>query len=393
MPPAAGAPSVTKKITLDGQVYASPIVVRGRVVVATENDSVYAVDNGTVTWRRHLGSPAHSSELPCGNINPLGITGTPTYYAGYVYVVAEFGGPPRHVLYSIRLSNGTVAWHKSVDLAGVETKAMQERGALTIAGGRVWVPFGGLAGDCGGYKGRVVGVALNGKGSAISYTVPTPREGGIWTPPGPSYDGKYLYVAVGNGEIGTSGGGYDRSDSVLKLNTSAHLAQSFSPSTWRVDNDGDLDLGSQGPTIVGKYVLTDGKRGTAYVLDRANLGGIGHQVSARSLCKSFGGTAVIGTRVYVPCTDGVRGIRVDGTGHIQVLWQASSSITGSPVIGGGRVWTLDTGSGQLHALDPASGADRGSVSVGAVTRFATPAAYARNLYVPTLTGLTIVSTS
>ena len=35
---------------------------------------------------------------------------------------------------------------------------MQERGALTVSGGRVWVPFGGLAGDCGGYKGRVVGV-------------------------------------------------------------------------------------------------------------------------------------------------------------------------------------------------------------------------------------------
>ena len=252
MPPAAGTPSVTKKITLDGQVYASPIVVRGRIVVATENDSVYAIDNGTVTWRRQLGSPAHSSELPCGNINPLGITGTPTYYAGYVYVVAEFGSAPRHVLYSIRLSDGTVAWHKSVDLPGVETKAMQERGALTVAGGRVWVPFGGLAGDCGGYKGRVVGVALNGKGSAISYTVPTPREGGIWTPPGPSYDGTYLYVAVGNGEIGTSGGGYDHSDSVLKLSTSAHLVQSFSPSTWRADNDADLDLGSQGPTIVGK---------------------------------------------------------------------------------------------------------------------------------------------
>ena len=82
---------------------------------------------------------------------------------------------------------------------------------------------------------------------------------------------------------------------------------------------------------------------------------------------------MIGTRVYVPCTDGVRGVRVDGTGHIQVLWQASSSITGSPVIGGGRVWTLDPGSGELHALDPASGADRGSVSVGAVSRFATPA--------------------
>src|SRR4051794_35190349 len=69
MPTAAGPPSVAKKIGLDGQVYASPIVIRGRVVVATENDSVYAIDNGTIAWRRHLGAPAQAGELPCGNIH------------------------------------------------------------------------------------------------------------------------------------------------------------------------------------------------------------------------------------------------------------------------------------------------------------------------------------
>jgi hypothetical protein len=33
------------------------------------------------------------------------------------------------------------------------------------------------------------------------------------------------------------------------------------------------------------------------------------------------------------------------------------------------------------------------VSVGAVTRFATPAIFGRNVYVPTTTGLTVVATS
>jgi outer membrane protein assembly factor BamB len=66
---------------------------------------------------------------------------------------------------------------------------------------------------------------------------------------------------------------------------------------------------------------------------------------------------------------------------------------GSPVIGGGRIWSLDAGAGLLQALDPKTGQSRGQVSVGATTRFATPAIYGRNVYIPTLAGATVVATS
>src|SRR3954453_15351127 len=47
---------------LDGQVYASPLIARGRVIVATENNSVYAFDTrGKLLWRRHVGAPARAS--------------------------------------------------------------------------------------------------------------------------------------------------------------------------------------------------------------------------------------------------------------------------------------------------------------------------------------------
>jgi outer membrane protein assembly factor BamB len=392
MPAASGTPRVSGRHTLDGNVYASPLVVGGRIVVATENDSVYAVQSGQVVWRRHLGTPAPQSQLPCGNIFPLGITGTPVHYKELIYVAAEFGGPPRHQLYAIRLSTGAVVWHHSLDLAGVETAAMQERGALLVAGGRVWVPFGGLAGDCGGYKGRVVGVRLDGSGTAIAYTVPTTREAGIWTPPGPSFGGTYMFFAVGNGESGV-GDPYDKSDSVLSIDLSAHLHQYFAPSSWASENDADLDLGSQGPALVGKWIFQAGKSGRAYVLDRYHLGGIGGQVSSAPICVSFGGTAVVGSRVYVPCTDGVRAVRIDSTGHLHIVWHASSSITGSPVVGGGRVWSLDPGAGVLYALDPSTGHVVNHVGVGTTSRFATPAIYGRRLFVPTLSGLTVVTTS
>jgi hypothetical protein len=344
-------------------------------------------------WRQHVGDPSPAGERPCGNVDPLGITGTPVAAGGVVYVAAEYGGPPRHELVALDLRTGAVRWRHTLDLPGVETRAMQERGALAVTGGRVWVPFGGLAGDCGGYKGRVVGLRLDGTGDPVAYTVPTTRQAGIWTPPGPVVDAAGdLYVAVGNGESGV-GDPYDHSDSVLRLGPDATLRDSYSPTTWPTDNEADLDLGSQGPALVGPWVFSAGKSGTGYVLRRDHLGGIGGEVSQAEVCRSFGGTAVAADVVYVPCTDGVRAVRIDAAGTIHVLWHAGGSIAGSPVLGGGRVWTLDQDAGVLHALDPGSGASREQVAVGVTSRFATPAITGPDVLVPTLTGLTVVRTS
>src|SRR5438067_731186 len=64
---------------LDGFVFAQPLVYGNRVYVATEHDTVYALDLGTgsVAWSRHLGEPMRTTSVPCPlNIDPLGITGT-----------------------------------------------------------------------------------------------------------------------------------------------------------------------------------------------------------------------------------------------------------------------------------------------------------------------------
>ncbi|MDT4996633.1 MAG: hypothetical protein QOD45_701 [Pseudonocardiales bacterium] len=396
MPAVRSDPTVRDAVRLDGAVYASPIVVGGRTIVATENDTVYALDSAyRQLWRQHLGAPSPARERPCGNIDPLGITGTPISRTstGLVFVAAEYGGPARHELVALDARDGTVRWRRSVDLPGVQTEAMQQRGALAVAGGRVWVPFGGLAGDCGGYKGRLVGVRLDGTGAPLAFTVPTAREGGSWAPPGPSVDASgHLYIAVGNGESGP-GDPYDHSDSVLELDTQARLLDSFSPTTWASDNVGDLDLGSQGPALVGPWVFIAGKSGIAYVLRRDHLGGIGGQVSQAPVCVSYGGTAVDGDVVYVPCEDGVRAVRIDAAGAMHPLWRvASDTVTGSPIVGGGRVWALDPPAGVLYSLDPRTGALAGQVSVGATSRFATPAVSGADLLVPTLVGLTVVRT-
>ncbi len=392
MPTVRGRLRIVADLKLNGAMYASPVVVGGRVIAATEGNRVYAFDlSGRRLWEQQFAQPAPSDQLPCGNIDPLGITGTPVVSGGVVYVAPEYGSPPRHELVALDLGTGAIRWRRSLDLPGVETRAMQERGALAVDGGRVWVPFGGLDGDCGGYKGRLVGFRLDGTGAPITYTVPTAREAGIWTPPGPGVDAAgNLVVEVGNG-ASEQGDRYDYSDSVLEISPDGKLVDSFSPSTWAADNAADLDLGSQGPALIGtQWVFADGKSGTAYVLDQQHLGGIGGEISKAQLCPSYGGTAVLSDVVIVPCTDGDRAVQID-RGVLQILWKATPN--GSPVVGGGRVWSLDVSAGVLHALDPDTGQTLERVPVGPVTRFATPALYGRDVLVPTEAGLVIVRTS
>jgi outer membrane protein assembly factor BamB len=375
-------------VRLDGAVYASPLVVGGTVIAATEGGSLYGIRANRVVWRQHVGTPVPLDELPCGNIDPLGITGTPVYdpASRTVFAVAEVDNPIRHVLVGVDPATGRMRMSRRLDPDGADPRYLQQRGALALARGYVYVPYGGLFGDCGPYIGRVIGSRTDGIGPTQVFTVPTSREGGIWAPPGPVLDRSgWMYVATGNGAA--LGEPYDYSDSVLKLDASLQIRSYFAPAGWASENAGDLDLGSQGPTLVGALVFITGKAGTAYTLRQADLGGIGHPLASLDLCSSFGGTAQYRDVVYVPCTDGVRAVRIDDAGRMTVLWHAASGVTGSPVVGGGAVFTLDTGAGQLYQLDPSTGRPVTSVPTGAVSRFATPAFYGAGVLVGTMSGI------
>jgi polyvinyl alcohol dehydrogenase (cytochrome) len=376
---------------LDGAVYGQPLVIGDKVIAATEHNTVYALaaDDGHVLWSVSLGSPVPGSQLPCGNIHPLGITGTAAYDqgSGLVFVVAETQGG-RHTLAGVDLASGAVRLRRALPPPKGDEIAHQQRAALTVLDGWVYVAYGGLNGDCANYIGSVVAAPTTGTGPLRSYAVPTPREGGIWAPGGAVVHHGQLLYSVGNGE---STQRYDHSESVLVLTPALNLVDSFSPRQWITDNEDDLDLGSMSPAVIDNRVLAVGKSGTGYLLDAARLGGIGGQLTSRPLCPAFGGGAVAGSTVYLPCPEGTLAVDVDPAGHLQVRWKAPVLADGSPVVGGGAVWAADTQDGVLYALDPATGAPRQQITVGALPHFASPTLSGTRAYLGTMIGVVAIT--
>jgi outer membrane protein assembly factor BamB len=392
--PPAGLLAIAWRRRLNGAVYGQPLAVGGLVIAATEGDSVFGLDRATgqVRWRVDIGTPVPVSALPCGNIDPLGITGTPVYdpATGLVYAVAETAGY-RHMLVGVDAESGRLAFRRDIPTPDGHPQFDQQRGALAVAAGHIYIPFGGLAGDCGPYRGSVVGVPVSGHGPLISYVVPTASRGGIWTPGGPvTSPGGTLYIGVGNGAA--TSGAYDGSDSVTALSLTLRETGIFAPDVWPQDNAGDVDLGSLSPVLLPSgLVLAVGKRGIGYLLDGAHLGGVGGQLTAAAICSAYGGAAVSGTIAYVPCLDGGLAA-VDTTGRrLRVRWRGPTA-AGSPVLGGGAVWVADVDAGILYQLSPATGQVRQQIRLGApLPHFASPSLSGPLLLIGTMTGVVAVS--
>jgi hypothetical protein len=296
---------------VSGHIYAQPLYWRpagsgpGMLLVATEDNTVHALDatTGAEIWRRSVGKPVARSSLGCGNIDPLGVTGTPVIdpSTSTIYLdaaVAEASGP-RHRVFALALQDGAPLPGWPVDVtealksAGKKFNArgQNQRGALTILDGTVYVPFGGHYGDCGDYHGWVVGIATANPRKVTSWSTDA-RGGGIWAPGGISSAGGELFAATGNtfGASTWSGG-----EAVVRLAPDLHRSTDkrdfFAPPDWRALDARDADLGGTNPIPlriethngVQDLILALGKDGRAYVLDHHNLGGIGGSLVAQAV--------------------------------------------------------------------------------------------------------------
>lgn len=393
--PMHGLASISAKLTpphtawnspqLDGEVYAQPLIVNSQVYVATENNTIYALNawNGAVAWRTHFGDPVPRSSLPCGDIDPTGITGTPVIdmSTGLLYTVA-FLNPGHHELIAVDIHSGAIKFKRPIDPPGSNPITQQQRSALVYANGYVYVAYGGLDGDCGQYHGWVVGSPLNGKGALISYKVPTSNLGAIWAPPGPTLapDGS-LYASTGNGASQST---FDFGDAVIRLTPQLKVRDWFAPSNWKELNADDLDLASSSPALLsGGLIFQIGKAGVGYLLKADHLGHIGGQVFQAQVCSGgYGGTAYQAPWLYVSCSNGLTALKIGPGNTFRVEWRQVGGMVGTPVIAGGAVWTLGINSATLYAIDPISGKVLYQKSVGEVMHFASPSASGGTIYAP-----------
>jgi len=415
--------------SLDGGVYGEPLVYVSTVYVATENDTVYAIAAGTgkVYWHLHVGTSVPKSVIDstptvgCGDIDPLGITGTPVIDAAtdelFVAEETELAGQKgwqgiRHWLVAISLTSHQVLWHRDIDPpygndpSHYFIPAEQQRPAITLANGRLYVAFGGLAGDCGQYHGYVVDLPVSGTGPLGSYQVPTRREGAIWETNGavvsPTGD---LYVATGNGSSNNVAD-FDEGNSVVELSPTLKRLGYWAPSDWVQLNDQDWDLGSAGPiNVPGTSLLfVAGKPSSSgdygYLMSEGHLTGIGHGAYTAPACPGggdFGADAsdVIGTGsgarifIYAACGSGTEAFQVTTSPvAFHRVWSPSfGSPNGPPIVAGGLVWALDWDGAALYGMNPLNGDVVVHRTTDALEHFATPAVGYGMLFVPSAGGI------
>jgi len=323
-------------LLVDGQVYAEPLyvpnvtfpgnVMHNVLIVATENDSVYAFDadsntgaNANPLWHANLLDSAHgagpsetpfaSSNIPgCADITPqIGVSGTP---------VIDLTTSPPSIYLDAKSQNGTTFFHRlhalnittgneesqgpavlSANVSGTGDGSANgilpfqpiyenQRNGLLLLNGVIYVSFGSHC-DYQPYHGWLFAYnAQTFTQTSVFVSTPNAGGGGIWNAGiGLSADSNgYLYASTGNGNFDTNGPVTDYGDTLLKFytvdsnnnNGILSMVDYFTPFDQASMFANNSDLSSGGILLlpdqsVGNYphlLVTADKQGTIYLVNR-----------------------------------------------------------------------------------------------------------------------------
>ena len=321
---------------VDGVVVAQPLYVpnvtlpgigtRNVVYIVTQHDSVYAFDadsfgTGAPLWQvNFLNAASGISTVPiaeqlCSGTgwSEVGIMGTPAIdlTTGTLYLSAKTrlapGSPSnsgtvpvyQHTLHALDITTGAdrvtpVVVDASVVNAVGNTVYFHtnnlpqcQRPGLLLSNGTLFIAYGSNGCDLHSYGWVMAYSASNLQQLAVFNTAPTPAPNlatgaSLWMSGGgiAQDENGSLYVSTANGPFDAIS---DWGDTVLKLgfsnNNSISVTDYFTPFDQANMATKDLDLGSGGVTILpdqpGLFphlMVTSGKTGNIYLLNRDNMG-------------------------------------------------------------------------------------------------------------------------
>jgi hypothetical protein len=366
-----------------GNMWASPLFLDGPVgpsgtttgaffAVTTGNDVIaLKEDTGAVLWMKNIGSsPQMNGGSPtCGNIHPLGIISTPVIDATSrtLYVAGAIGTSSimKHEVHAFGVDDGSAKSGWPVDVSTstsgsitFDTVHQNQRSALSLVDGIIYVAYGGHIGDCGGYHGWVIGINASNPTTRGAWATGGQGEA-IWAAGGMASDGNGVFALTGN-RTGSSSSGHQDSEELVRITgTGTRSGDVFYPTSWQTMDSQDADLGSTNPLYIdlgtgspSKIVVAISKDGHFYIVDPAAMGGMGGQ--KRDVTIASGAMVIkgapasyktaMGTYVAVEIDSGyacpgsasgkqIMGIKVTpgSPPNAAVAWCASTSGSASPI--------------------------------------------------------------
>jgi hypothetical protein len=412
--------------TIQGPLWGQPLYVengvkgKGTYYVADDNNDIYALDEttGLPDWKlTPLAMSAGQAGSGCGNVTPVGVTGTPIIDLDrrIMYFVAAVGiasGIQSHEIYAISIDDGTTVKGWPIDANDIMSSSgakvqfnpqpQGQRSAMALLNGYLYASWGGEDGDCGVYHGWVVSVPVTNPKGATGFATAA-QGGGMWAVGGLASDGIDVFAVSGNATGGSGSTWADvQSEAIFRFHDGTAFDASktsdfFSPSNWQGLDGSDSDLVGAGPLVVdvagatpSALVIAMGKSGVLHILDKANLGGVGtgNGTTGEGLWSDHvAGSAIRGAAASFTTSKGTYvALRADGNGTgcpgaggdlivgqitatnpptFKTVWCASSGGNGSPIVtttdaAGSNpiVWIVGTeGTNKLTGWDGMTGAN------------------------------------
>jgi hypothetical protein len=433
-PATVGSPSfvMKKTVPLDDQVDAQPLVVpnvtitagshpgkHNVVYVATEGNTVYAIDAGTgaVLLSPNFGI-AVSSPLGCNNNGPnVGINSTPVIdlSSSTMYVLVYTNDPtgPAYHIHALDLGSLTdkvpprlvTASHTLTDGTTFNFNAVyqRQRPALLLTNQRVYAGFGSFCDlDANLSRGWLLGWQTPSldplAGNQLFDTQVTSPDSfflsSIWMSgygPATDSEGNILFVTGNSDYSGTTYDGVSNiQESVVKVSADlTTVLDLFTPKNQAALDQADADFGAGGvlvlpdqPGLVPHMAVAAGKVGAMFLMNEDNLGGYSTQKN-NVLGTYYVGGCWCGQSYFADPADQV-GRVVSSGGRTVTMWKVQTSpkpalarAASSPSISGGQfpgfftsissnglanpiIWALSRATGAnatifLYAFDPESG--------------------------------------